>query len=703
MTTNDHFYRQRYAQLKFFFRKLPGMIACVDARGRYLDFNDDFFKLAENRDKRPKLGAKSIDFFSEQNAKIIDANNLATIKLGSATAFEEVFVFPDKPPACWLSLNKPIYDHDGIVRMLLSFRINITSRKRLEEQLGLNIFTNKSAALNYVHDRSGYISECTKLLPSIWFNGKNAASTMLDVVARLDLTNEADTKIATELYEIALFNFPGNVFWMDDALRIQFINQNLLNEIGFSHQSMVMGKTLESFLSDDVSAAFTEINTKVMHDDVTHVNEEHIHIKGKDKVYFSMKRGATNPITQKRNLIGTSIDFTLQKDLERNFRKALNKQGDDDKAKEAFIANISHDIRTPITGMIQLIEDIKERSDEVPNIDFKLRELENLTQEFLQLFDGILKSAEENEAALSPQNKSDFNLVDIINRCLTLFKPTLMYQDVELIFIKTKQLPERYYANPMIIKRILINLIGNAVKFTESGEIKVIAHFNKRKKVLTLTVTDTGIGISEHAHQKIFERFTRLDSSANSAHSGSGLGLYMVKKYVDSMGGTIALRSDLGKGSSFTINLPISPSEIQVGQYMIPISPRYARVVLSNGDLDALVVEDNRLAALAFKKILESFGFEVTVAETGHKAITYCQKKTYGLVFLDLGLPDQSGLTVLAVLRQMELYQKIPIYMLTGHITEAIVKQCLDAGADGAYTKPMMPDELGKLLEDIQA
>lgn len=702
MSITDHFYQQRYAQLKFFFRSLPGMISCVDALGRYLDFNDDFLKLTERLDKRPKPGARSIDFFSEENAKIIDTNNLAAIKLGSATAFEEVLVYPDKPPACWLALNKPIYDHDGTVRMLLSLRINITSRKRLEEQLGLNIFANKYAALNYVHDRSGYISECTKLLPSSWFSGKHAAHTMLDVVAGLDLSQESDTKIATELYEIALFNFPGNIYWLDEALRVQYVNQNQLNEIGLSHQSMIIGKTLDNFFSEELSQSLNEINYKVMHDHVTHVNEEHISIKGKDKVYFSMKRGMHNPITEQLNMIGVSVDFTLQKDLERNFRKALNKQNDGDKAKEAFIANISHDIRTPITGMLQLIDDIKERSDALPKIDFKLRELEHLTQEFLQLFDGILKSAEENEAALSPNNKSDFNLVDLINRCLTLFKPTLMYQDVELIFIKTNQLPERYYANPMIIKRILMNLIGNAVKFTERGEIKVIAHFDKRKKMLALTVSDTGIGISEHAHQKIFERFTRLDFSANSAYSGSGLGLYMVKKYVDSMGGQIVLRSDLGKGASFTIHVPLQPCEQQLGQHMIPLVPRRARLVLSSNQLEAIVIEDNRLAALAFTKMLEAYGFEVVVATSGQQAIHLCQKKKYGLVFLDLGLPDQSGMNVLRSLRQLNDYEQTPIYMLSGHITEALLKECLDAGADGAYTKPMMPDELGKLLEDIQ-
>ncbi|MEE2769964.1 MAG: ATP-binding protein [Pseudomonadota bacterium] len=686
----------------FIFSELTGSVSCIDQFGNYLfankEFKNDFLK-----NKRSILGKKNKELFSKSTADILDSNNLRVFKLGVTQSFEEIQYLDGNRIQYWLSIKKPIFSYDGRIMFIVVFSYDITARKNLEAQLGLNFLDNDLARpiTSYIYQSNYYLylDEGSKTIDRNSYFFKKKIS-ILEFIESFDKRYLLQYKTMVNLYKIIIHEFPGNIFWKSNDLKIKIFSKSLANMLKLNSTDEAISTTNYDYCDQKSAKALTDLDIDIITNKKTVVVEESTKLffnwNLAEKFFLSKKRCVFNPIDNEYQLMGTALDFTLRKNVEINFRKALNKQFLEQEARDSFLANISHDIRTPITGMLGLIDDIKANSDKIPSIQNNVDTLKSITNEFLDLFNGILNTVDDNEANLSVSNKTVFNLIQEIESCLLLFRPIIDDKKVNIEYSVIEGTPNVFYANVVLLKRILINLIGNAIKFTPKGKIEVIVRYDNKQ--LYLNIKDTGIGISEDKIENIFNRLFK-SSDKNLNHQGFGLGLYMVKKYVDALSGKIEVDSKLGIGTTFHLMLPIDVSNVEIKNSDVDIKANER--ISTDSQINSntvLIIEDNQLAGVALRQMIESLGFDVTLVETGKEGIQIAKKEHFKCIFLDLGLPDQSGLDVLLTMREHYLTANTPIYVVSGQITKETHKSCLDAGANATFTKPMIKQQLETLF-----
>lgn len=405
-------------------------------------------------------------------------------------------------------------------------------------------------------------------------------------------------------------------------------------------------------------------------------------------------------------ILGLSTDITELKETQKDLEIAKNHAEMANKAKSDFIANMSHDIRSPIIGMLSLADSLyhqatnsKTRSD--------ARTLIDSTNELLRLLNEILEVSQIEsgriESVLEP-----FEIAKVIEQNLNLLKPN--YQDKSLkvrSFIDTR-CPKILYGDRWHFNRIVLNLLSNAIKFTEKGSINVILSVyecNDERVQLKLRVKDTGIGIPEEKHEEIFEHFSRLAPSYEGNYEGSGLGLYTIKHYVELLNGTVEVKSKLGEGSEFIISLgfgiakesDLPEDQHALNAWVLP-TEEIDEEWLDDSEIKAesmsarvLVVEDSNIAAAAAEKLLRDLHCDVDRSSNGKVALQCANENNYDLIFMDIGLPDTTGLAVTEQIRKFSDKQKaaVPIVALTGHMGNAERQACLKSGMNEMLIKPM--------------
>ncbi|MEE2769966.1 MAG: ATP-binding protein [Pseudomonadota bacterium] len=697
----------KFDMLRLYFDSLPTPVSVLDENGFYLYCNEAFYESFLKTSYKPfsLLGKRNSDLIDESTAKIFDSNHHLAQKLGGTQCFEESIKHPNGEHDYWLSLKKPVLIYNGKNCLIISVFINITQRKLNEKKLGLDIFDqNNQLFLNYIYANQSlnYLDQGSKLIPKS-ISDQFAQESLLSCLKRFDFKDEKSIMLMRELLEITLLNFPGNIYVKDDELRLKFINLNLVRDLGIEKPSDIINKTSEDFLPADVALPLKEDDLKVMASNQLFSFEEPVTLNGEERCYLSFKKSINNPYDKGKLLVGISVDYTIQKQLDTNIKQAINSQNLNQKAKESFITNISHDIRTPITGMLGLISEIKKELTQHPELENKITTLESLTKEFLNFFNSILESVENKDSVVAKKVNSICNVRNIVNSSIALFKPSIMYQEVSLNALIANDVPNHLIGNEKVIKRIVINVLGNAIKFSHKGEVKIIVTYDKTKAYLNIIVSDQGIGISEADSHKIFERFTKLDLSPNSQYKGSGLGLFIVKKYIDLLGGTISVKSKLGKGSTFSIKLPMKEADNNVLSKVSGADEFQSEVdLIVNKEEKILIVEDNKLASLALKNMIEMFGFQVLVVETGKKAFEALETNDFKCLFLDIGLPDQSGMDVLLELKKNVQYKALPVVMLSGDITKENDLFCIKNGATAVYTKPIQKDQVKNIFLKLE-
>ncbi len=423
---------------------------------------------------------------------------------------------------------------------------------------------------------------------------------------------------------------------------------------------------------------------------------------------------------------GIAEDITNEKEYEVDLKKQKDLAEMANQAKSEFIANMSHDIRTAITGMLGIIYGWKDRSENKEDQqDASL--LEGCTNELLNLCNEVIEIVKIDSGQIE-QSIGKFSLPDLIKHNLTLLMPAAKHKQVELRSEIDANTPVEYIGKKVLLDRILLNLLSNSIKFTEQGHISIKASMVKQKDKtaqIKIVVTDTGIGMPNEKLESIFEKFVRLTPSYQGLHKGTGLGLYTVKQFTTMLGGTIKVSSEVNKGSKFTITIPltlasdniIKEKETKIFTSSLEIQET---VEIKNEELDnhyeektqenkktqsvkVLVVEDNALAARTVQNLLLKFDCEIDVASTGKQALDYAENNDYQLIFMDIGLPDQTGLDVTVAIRKFPDKKKasIPIVALTGHVGNERKQECIQAGMNDMLSKPLTPESARKTLENF--
>jgi CheY-like chemotaxis protein len=268
-------------------------------------------------------------------------------------------------------------------------------------------------------------------------------------------------------------------------------------------------------------------------------------------------------------------------------------------------------------------------------------------------------------------------------------------KNLTLEFIVSDSVPEKIVGDQFRIEQVLINLIDNAIKFTNSGGVKVVVEHHDGS--LKFAVKDSGIGITDDMQEKIFENFSQVDSSSTRQHGGTGLGLAISKGLVELMGGTINVQSKLGKGSVFTLKLPI-----KILQSKKPTSSKETLGALNTiNDTHILLVEDDPMVQKIVQLALSQRSWHTVIAETGREAVNKWIEGHFDLILMDLQMPDMDGIKATLEIRRLEEYRdkKVSIIGLTAHATPAIWKECIDAGMNRVLVKPF---NINRLYEEIE-
>jgi len=364
-------------------------------------------------------------------------------------------------------------------------------------------------------------------------------------------------------------------------------------------------------------------------------------------------------------------------------------------AKSEFLANMSHEIRTPmngIIGMCDLLGDTALKENQRQYLDM----LKNSADQLLGLLSDILDFSKIEAGQLNLE-QIEFNLGSIIENATDIVVHKLEQKGVELFLSVDKNVPDSLVGDPMRIRQILVNLLGNAIKFTEVGSITVMARVTEQADCLAtvhITVKDTGIGIAPDRQAVIFESFTQADNSTSRKFRGSGLGLTISRQLVGMMNGRIWLESELGVGSAFhfIMKLPIGSTA--------HISERPGNEDLSN--LNILVVDDNETNRIILDETLKSFKCRVDVAASGAAGlIKLNQGRDYDIIISDYHMPEMDGQAFIMKLRRIKIYEQTPVLVLTsfGEIKKlSDEKQLINVWA---LTKPVKQSQLFNMLIQI--
>jgi signal transduction histidine kinase/CheY-like chemotaxis protein len=381
---------------------------------------------------------------------------------------------------------------------------------------------------------------------------------------------------------------------------------------------------------------------------------------------------------------------------ELDLEKAIEEAEAANHAKSEFLANMSHEIRTPMNAILGY-SDLLDFLISDPRQKNYVQAIRTSGRSLLSLINDILDLS-KIEAGKMDLKLESTHLSDILREMQVLFQPRVIEKN---LFFKTDpsyDLPPALLLDPGRIRQILVNLIGNAVKFTDSGGIEVITEYRppsgeSSSGALVMTVADTGIGVAEHFREAIFAPFTQAESALSKRHQGSGLGLTISRKLAELMGGGIRLESAMGRGSRFIVTVPCEPlvqNELEFGQ------PEEAEFDFEPALV--LVADDIETNRMLVEEMLRQKGLEVLTAKDGAEALLLAQTQKPALIIMDIRMPNMDGYEALRRIRRLDPPVRAPVVALTAQALKQDEEQIMAAGFDGYLRKPLTRNELHREL-----
>ena len=373
------------------------------------------------------------------------------------------------------------------------------------------------------------------------------------------------------------------------------------------------------------------------------------------------------------------------------------------KAKSEFLANMSHEIRTPLTGllgMLDLLNETRLTDEQQKYVEIAVTS----SQSLLTVINDILDFS-KIEAGKMELVEDAFNLDELLDATRGMFQNQANQKGLNLYVSRAADVPRRLIADSGRLRQILFNLVGNAIKFTKSGQIRVEASSSRimeDKAWVEFAVSDTGVGIPQDQIENIFDSFTQVDSSSARTYQGSGLGLSIVKRLLDLMGGRIEVQSQIGQGSTFRFSL-----ELKIPMHKPDAEPeKYGRHEFQPvKELHILLAEDNPVNRLLASKLFNKLGHEVVTAENGLEALArLADEGPFDLVFMDVQMPMMDGVEATRRIRNDKsgsLNPRVPIIAMTAHAMKGDRERFLEVGMDDYVSKPIDKAELAAVIARV--
>ena len=389
-----------------------------------------------------------------------------------------------------------------------------------------------------------------------------------------------------------------------------------------------------------------------------------------------------------KNYKGEIIEYIALRTDITELVKAKEKAQEAERAKSMFLANMSHEIRTPlnaILGFTQLLEKDKELPQKAKNY---LKIINSSANTLLRIINDVLDLS-KLDAGDFVIERNEFNPNEVFFDIVSLFKAKVKEKNINYI-IDIDTLPKCIKSDEHRLKQVLANLIGNAIKFTpENGDIKVSIKSleeTKEKVKIKFSVKDSGIGIPKDKQREIFKAFAQADGSITRKYGGTGLGLTISSRIIRKLGGFIEVESEVGEGSEFYFVLEFDKCEKEIKENKEENHIYNAKV---------LVAEDDIFNQELIKEVLKQFGIEADIVSNGIEAVKKVKENNYDLIFLDINMPEMSGVEAV---KEIKKFSKIPVIALTANAFKEDKENYLNSGFDDFISKPLKLEELEKIF-----
>lgn len=531
----------------------------------------------------------------------------------------------------------------------------------------------------------------------------------------IDITDqklaEKESHASSLLLEDIIFNLPGLIYWKNKQHQYVGFNKNVVELSGLSRESLYGKTDLEINWGKKEAKVFQKEDKEVMETGIIKITENALPLKRADGSYIVVRTEKNRLYDREGSIVGmlgVALDITDKKIFEQQLIIAKEKAEAANKAKTEFIMNMSHDLRTPLAGIIGLASIQVDKKMEQQEQQQYGQMIHSAGEQLLELLNSVIEviAAEHSVESIK---KEAINLIELSKELQTLMQPSLQSKGLQFQVNVDPMLPA-VISDRITLKRLLLNLLSNAVKFTPQGEIILEINqiaLEKDQVKLAIRVVDTGIGIAKDRLDKIFDRFYRAHPAYQAEYKGYGIGLYLVKKAVERLNGEINVASEEGVGSCFTLNFNFS---------LAGKDPDENKTVLQESELiltpgsgkrkgTVLVAEDNALVLHVVKNILSNLNYKVIAVTNGKAALQALQTQSFVWALLDIGLPDLSGIDIAQAYRQWEQANNKPhrpLFVLTAHAVEEVKEKCDEIGIDYVFQKPFTCKDVQTIEQFIQ-
>jgi PAS domain S-box-containing protein len=525
--------------------------------------------------------------------------------------------------------------------------------------------------------------------------------------ARQTASKKRDRAEASLAYERSLLrtlidNMPDCIYVKDADSRFLVANHGVARLMGVGSPEELLGRTDFDFFPKELAQRYRDDEVAILEDGQPVINREEPTRtpEGEERWLLTTKvplRDRTGTVV---GLVGMGRDITIRKAVEVALTEAKQAAENASRSKSEFLANMSHEIRTPMNGILGMTELALDTDLNAEQRDC-LTAVKSSADSLLTIINDILDFS-KIEADRLQLDAIPFCLRDSIEETARILAPSAFEKGLELICDVLPDVPETVVGDPTRLRQVVVNLVGNAIKFTSRGEVSLrvaVDSADQETAMLHFTVSDTGIGIPKDKQRLIFEAFSQADTSTTRKYGGTGLGLTISARLTEMMGGLIWLESEVGRGSRFhfTARLGIGADE----------APEPAEPISLQG-VAVLVVDDNSTNREFLRGLLTRWSMRSQTAEGADAALTALRRTQeagdpFRLVLTDCHMPGTDGFALAELIKQDPQFAGVPILMLSSAGQRGDAARCRQIGICGYLTKPISPAELRRAIEGALA